>query len=74
VLTTTFQCPDYGDGKTDTAIGRPSTDTWWVLYSSLGQYVTQQWDQVGDIPVTGNFDGNAKTDYAIWRPSKATWR
>jgi FG-GAP repeat len=45
---------DYdGDGKTDFAVWRPSSGTFFVLRSSDGVVVSQQWGQgsLGDIPL-----------------------
>jgi hypothetical protein len=39
------------DKRTDFAIWRPTTGTWWWLESSTGQERSQQWGQFGDVPV-----------------------
>ena len=60
---------DYnGDGKTDIAIFRPSTGTWYVN----GQPQVN-WGTSGDIPVPGDYNGDGKTDIAVFRPSTGTW-
>jgi hypothetical protein len=71
----------YADGKADLAVWRPSTGTWWILYSAGGT-ASQPWGVSGDIPVAGNFgdhngwsDGfdDGKADLVVWRPSTGTW-
>ena len=54
---------DYdGDGKTDIAVVRPrvsETDdhsTWYILKSSDGSWMVQQWGQDGDIAVPGKYN------------------
>ena len=67
---------DYdGDGKTDLAIFRPATGTWWILQSSstYSTYQSQQWGESTDVPVPGDYDGAGKTDLAIFRPATGTW-
>ena len=70
---------DYdGDGKYDLAVARlgatlTSPIVWWILQSSTGTTRTATFGRgngaVGsDIPVQGDYDGDARTDIAVYRP------
>jgi hypothetical protein len=56
-----------GDGKTDLAVFRPSTGTWWILRSSNGSSTSIPFGISTDRPVQGDYDGDAKTDVAVYR-------
>lgn len=78
--TTQVSAADFdGDGKDDIAIYRPSDQSWWILQSSKGystafaDIVVRFWGAPGDLPVTGDFDGDSKSDFGVFRPSNATW-
>jgi len=59
-------------GRTDAAVWRPSTGVW-TIYSVTGEEHLEQWGQVGDIPVPGDYDGDGRANLAVWRPSTGTW-
>ena len=65
---------DYdGDHIADLTVWRPSTGTFYLVYSSTGQPGSFLAGQAGDIPLVADFDGSGKTGVAVWRPSNATF-
>jgi subtilisin-like proprotein convertase family protein len=62
-----------GDAKTDLAVFRPATGTWFIQYSSDQSSHAVQFGISTDIPVPGDFDGDRKTDIAVFRPSENRW-
>ncbi len=65
---------DYdGDRKTDYAVFRPSTRTWFILQSSDGLFRVFDYGLTDDIPAPADFDGDGKHDAAVYRRSTGTW-
>ncbi|MDQ2747079.1 MAG: FG-GAP-like repeat-containing protein [Acidobacteriota bacterium] len=61
------------DGKSDIAVFRPSTGTWYSLNSTNGNLSAATFGTNGDKVVAGDYDGDGKTDYAVFRPSNGAW-
>ena len=72
-IVTGFSADLYDPGaKSDFTLFRPSTGKWWTLASlSIGSNFSLGLS--GDIPATGDFDGDGITDFTVWRPSNGTW-
>jgi subtilisin-like proprotein convertase family protein len=61
------------DGRTDTALYKPSNNRWHLRDSSSYQTRTLHWGAASDIPVPGDYDGDRATDLAVYRPSAGQW-
>ena len=66
-------------GAADLVAWRPSTGIWYMLKSTDGSVFSLQtmvqwgFGAAKDIPVPGDYDGDARIDLAVWWPSSATW-
>jgi hypothetical protein len=68
-----------GDHRSDVAIWRASTGTWFWLTSSTGYAYAnagvKQWgnQSLGDIPMLADFDGDGRADLTVWRQPSGMW-
>lgn len=61
-----------GTAGTDVAVFRPSQGNWYVLQNNTTPAIVN-WGQTGDIPVPGDYNGDAAADFAVFRPSQGNW-
>jgi hypothetical protein len=68
-----------GDRIDDFIVWRPGTGVWQWLKSTTRYDATRAgsvaWGSgsVGDVPLTGDFDGDGRADVAVWRPADSTF-
>jgi hypothetical protein len=62
-----------GDAKSDIAVFRPGTGTWYASQSSDGALRAQPFGLSTDSIVPADYDGDAKTDFAVFRPGDNVW-
>src|SRR3954462_8203278 len=68
-----------GDSRTDITVWRPSTGAWTWLSSQTGLTTSGAsgtlWGNagLGDVPLSGDIDGDGINDLIVWRASTGTW-
>ncbi len=64
---------DYnGDGKDDVAVYREGVNTgdqsrWYFMPQGASYFTSVNWGSAGDVPVSGDFDGDGKADFVFQR-------
>ncbi len=62
-----------GDLRSDIAVFRPATGTWYSYTIATGDYQSFQFGTQGDVITPGDYDGDGTTDFAVFRPSTGAW-
>jgi hypothetical protein len=63
-----------GDGKTDYAVFRPSTNVWYVHRGATNTVAIVQFGlSQSDVLTPGDYDGDSKSDIAVWRTTNGTF-
>ncbi len=62
-----------GDGRTDIAVFRPTSNIWYQLLGPNYQFAQKNFGNNGDKIVPADYDGDGRTDFAVFRPSTGDW-
>jgi len=62
-----------GDGKSEIAVFRPSSGTWYIRNTATPTSEALVWGGGTDVPVGRDYDADGKADIAVFRPSTGTW-
>ena len=62
-----------GDGRTDFAIFRPSSGTWYILDGATNTNQQQPFGLATDLPVPGDYNGDGVSEIAVYRGSEGAW-
>jgi hypothetical protein len=62
-----------GDGRTDVAVFRPASASWYISNSSDNSFRAQAWGTSSDRLTPADYDGDGKADIAVFRPSTGYW-
>ncbi|MEO6394218.1 MAG: S8 family serine peptidase [Pyrinomonadaceae bacterium] len=62
-----------GDRKSDVAVFRPATGSWYLIRSSNQVVNSLQFGANGDRITPADYDGDGKADIAVFRPSTGAW-
>lgn len=67
----------YIPGWTDFVVYRPGNNTWYIQQSASNGvsccFRSTKWGQPGDVPVSGDYDGDDETDITVFRPLNGTF-
>jgi uncharacterized delta-60 repeat protein len=71
---------DYdGDGRADAALfrptgtGDPNKAYFYIQQSRANSLRAEQFGRQGDVPVSGDWDGDGRADIAVFRPENGNW-